>query len=294
MEDRVKQTARSLRRTRCFGLVVCALLGLGGCASIVGGLTAGLATDLGTAILDNDDPLVVRDGAPAFLIILDALLNSDPDNVTLLRASAQLNSAYASAFVAEPARQKSFATKALDLAHHAACRESAWACDAKDLDYETLEACIAVEDDVDLLYIFESDWAGYIQANSSDWKAIAQLGRVKPMMRRVAELDADYDNGGAYMYLGVFETLVPPGLGGKPELGREYFERAIEISEGSHLMAKVLFAEQYARMLFERELHDELLQGVIAADARVPGLTLINRIAQEQARELLGSADEYF
>ena len=270
------------------------LVTLSGCASIVGGLTAGLAADLGTAILDNDDPLVVRDGAPAFLIVLDALLSSDPENVTLLRASAQLNSAYASAFVAEPARQQAFATKALDLAGRAACRRSAWACDATTLDYETLEAAIAKEDDVDMLYSFASTWAGWIQAHADDWSAIAQLGRVKPMMRRVVALDEDYDHGGAHMYLGVFETLVPPGLGGKPELGREHFERAIAISEGTHLMAKVLFAEQYARMLFERELHDELLEDVIAADARVPGLTLINRIAQEQARTLLDSADEYF
>ena len=59
-------------------------------------------------------------------------------------------------------------------------------------------------------------------------------------------------------------------------------------------MAKVLFAEQYARLVFDRELHDELLGQVIAANAKVPGMTLMNTLAQEQARQLLESANDYF
>ena len=59
-------------------------------------------------------------------------------------------------------------------------------------------------------------------------------------------------------------------------------------------MAKVLYAERYARLLFDRELHDRLLVEVLAADAHSPGLTLSNTLAQEQARLLLESGDEYF
>jgi len=110
----------------------------------------------------------------------------------------------------------------------------------------------------------------------------------------VAELDEGYDYGGPQLYLGVFETLLPPSMGGRPEVGRSHFEKAIALSQGRFLMSKVMFAEQYARLLFNRELHDRLLEEVLAADPNVPGLTLINAVAQRRARELLDSADEYF
>jgi hypothetical protein len=59
-------------------------------------------------------------------------------------------------------------------------------------------------------------------------------------------------------------------------------------------MTKVMFARSYARSVYDRELHDRLLNEVLAADPRVPGQTLVNVIAQREARVLLASADEYF
>ena len=59
-------------------------------------------------------------------------------------------------------------------------------------------------------------------------------------------------------------------------------------------MPRVFLAEYYARLVFDRELHDRELNAVLEANPRVEGLTLANRIAQERARELLESADEYF
>jgi hypothetical protein len=56
----------------------------------------------------------------------------------------------------------------------------------------------------------------------------------------------------------------------------------------------VLFARHYARLVFDRELHDRLLGEVLDAEPRVPGLTLSNVLAREQARELLAGAEDYF
>ena len=55
-----------------------------------------------------------------------------------------------------------------------------------------------------------------------------------------------------------------------------------------------MFAQMYARLMFDRELHDQLLVEVLEAEPRVDGLTLSNLIAQQQARELLSSGDEFF
>ena len=68
----------------------------------------------------------------------------------------------------------------------------------------------------------------------------------------------------------------------------------MELSGGRHLLAETQFARQYARLMFDQALHDQLLQQVIAADPREPGLTLSNTLAQQQARILLDNASDYF
>ena len=110
----------------------------------------------------------------------------------------------------------------------------------------------------------------------------------------MSELSEGDEVGGRHLCMGVFETLLPPALGGKPEVGRYHFERAIALSEGQHLLTKVTFAEAYGRLVFDRDLHDALLREVLDAQVDQPGLTLMNAIAKRQAKELLDSADDYF
>ena len=46
--------------------------------------------------------------------------------------------------------------------------------------------------------------------------------------------------------------------------------------------------------VFDRELHDRLLNEVLAADPSYKGWTLSNVMARREAEALLQSADEYF
>ena len=276
------------------------ILCLSGCAAVIGSVTGPLVSDLSDAlsgaILESDDPETVRDGAPAFLIMLDALLRQTGENPDLLRAAASLNGAYATVFVADEARRKAFSTKALEFARQAACIDIEWTCDVRTMGFPDLERNVAElqAEDVPATYALATAWAGWIQAHADDWNAIGDLARVKALMTRVVELDETYDHGGPRLYMGVFETLVPPSSGGRPEVGREHFERVLEITGGRHLMAKVFFADTYARLVFDRDLHDRLLTEVLDAEPHAPGLTLMNTIAQEQAHDLLDSADDYF
>ena len=285
------------KRTRRLSalLAVAACVASTGCAALIGRVTSGVAADLESAILGSDDPAVIRDGAPAYLIMLDAL-GQDGNNPSLLRAGASLNSAYATAFVEDLERRKKLTAKALRLAERAACLEVAWLCEARSLPFDEFErqAETLSAKDVPAAYALAASWAGWIQARSDDWNAVADLGRVKPLMARLVELDERYENGGPRLYMGVFETLLPPALGGKPELGRAHFERALAITGGRHLLVKVFYAESYARLVFDRPLHDRLLGEVLAAETEAEGLTLMNAIAQDRATALLASADDYF
>jgi len=269
---------------------------LSGCSLMVGSATENLAQSLSSAILNSDDIDTVEQGLPAYLLLLDGLIESDPNNSGLLLAAAKLNSAYAGVFTSNPQQAKLLSQKALNYAASAVCQKKKQACQITSQPFDNFQQVIKNFKINDLyeLYTLGSSWAGWIEANSDDWNAIANIARIQTIMERVILLDESYELGSAHIYLGVMATLLPPALGGKPDVGQQHFQRAIALSDGKNLMAKVTYARRYARLLFERELHDRLLNEVVAADAKVSGLTLINTLAKKQAQELLRSADEYF
>jgi hypothetical protein len=269
---------------------------LTGCTSFATSAGSKMANNLSSAILNQDDPETVEAGMPSYLLLIDSLIEGDAQNENLLLAGSKLYGAYAAAFIKEPERAKRLARKARDYSDRALCAHDVHLCNVLERPYDDFVAIIAnmKVDDVPLLYASGSAWAGWIQANSSDWNAIASLAKIKVLMTRVVELNETYSHGEGHLYLGVFATLLPPALGGKPEEGRVHFERAIQLSAGRDLMAKVEYARRYARITYNRELHDRLLQEVLDANAVAPGLTLSNVLAKRQAKELLASANQYF
>jgi hypothetical protein len=272
------------------------LLASFGCASLMSSATAGLADSLGEAVLNQNDPETVRAGAPAYLLLVDGLIADNPDDLDLLLAGARLYSSYAGAFVNDPERAARLARKGRDYGWRALCRSDRRACGSWSAPYAEFEAVVSSMGprQVAALYGAGAAWAVWIRAASDDWSAVADKARVDAMMQRVVALEGSYDDGGAFLYLGILATLLPEAMGGRPEDGRAAFERVIELSEGRNLMAKVLLADRYARLVFDRELHDRLCREVIAADAEAPGLTLTNTLAQAEARRLLADSADYF
>ena len=267
-----------------------------GCSSIMTSATTGLAESLTSAVLNQNDPETVRQGAPAYLLLIDGLIADNPNNPELLMAGANLYSSYAGAFVDDPERASRLSRKGRDYGWAAWCRVEKGACEIWSAPYEEFERVVEGMGlkYVSVLYSAGVAWATWIRANTDDWSAIADKARVDAMMQRVVALDETYEEGTAFLYLGILATLLPEAMGGKPEQGRVDFERVIELSDGRNLMAKVLLARSYARLVFDRELHDRLCREVVAADPVAPGLTLTNTMAQEEARALLGSSEDYF
>ena len=277
-------------------LLVLVLLSLTACGQFIANAKQEFAEDLSATIMEFDDPETIKKGVPTYLILISSMIKGDPENPDLLESGAQLYGAYASGFTDSATSKRALANRAFVYASTAICIRDENFCDVKSLSYFEFEKRLAAVDkeQAESLFIFVSSWAGVIEANSSDWNAIADLPRVKAGIQRVLEIDETVSNGNAHLYMAVMESLLPPALGGKPELAKKHFDRAIEISNGENLMAKVLYAEKYARMLFDRELHDELLQQVIAADIGSSDQLLINTLAKQKAAELLVDADDYF
>jgi hypothetical protein len=269
------------------------LIGLAGCASMV---TGGLASGLSDAIQNQDDPATVEAGAPAYLLMIDGFIADSPDDTTMLMAGAKLYSAFATVFVEDPDRARRLADKARRYARRALCQRRPQVCADDRRSYQEFLVLLdrMTVYDLPALFTYGFAWAGWIQTNTDDWDAVADLARVEAIMARVVALDETFERGQGHLYLAVLRSLRPATLGGRPEEGRSHFERAIALSDGRNLMAKVEFARRYARLVFDKPLHDRLLREVIDADPNEPKLTLSNTLAQRQARALLKSSNDYF
>ncbi len=284
-------------------VVFAALLGLAGCNALASRAASNLAEDLGSAILNQDDPETVRDGAPAYLLLIDSFAQGEEAGGAMLEAASELYSAYAAVFVDEPARARRLSSRARRYGERALCQRHRPVggsddalCGWSGLVFDDLVMSLGdlKQSDVPALYAFTVSWLVWIRAHSDDWTALADLPKVEAALGRIRSLDPGFQPGNVHLYLGILHTLRPPALGGKPELGREHFEQAIALSGGHDLSARVEFARSYARLVYDRDLHDQLLTSVIAANPRHEGYTLLNVLAQREAEVLLAGADDYF
>jgi tetratricopeptide (TPR) repeat protein len=263
---------------------------LGGCSP------ARLAEPLSRGILQHPDPETVLAGGPAYLLLIDGMIERNPKDAELLRAGANLYALYTGLFVDDPQRIKRLAGRARSYGEQALCLRRAGLCGLAEGTYQEFTEALPLlrRRDVPSLHAFAIGWLLWLQAHSDDWEALADLPKVEMLLDRLVALDEGYEGGSSHFFLGILRSLRSPALGGDPEQGRYHFERALELSGGRDLSIKVEFARHYARMVYDRELHDQLLREVLAADAAAPGFTLRNTIAQRQARRLLISADEHF
>nr|WP_320190304.1 TRAP transporter TatT component family protein [uncultured Desulfobacter sp.] len=260
------------------------------------GIKSNMMTSLSRSILNNNDMAMVESGAPAYLIMVDGLIDQDPDSPDMLCSGARLYTAYSDVFVTDKERKRKLADKAMNYALKSVCLTQSNACELKQQPFDQFSAVVSAmeKDELPFLFTLGNAWASWIMAHKDDFNALADIARIETIMNQVIELDDTYKDGAAYLYLGTLSTFLPPALGGKPEQGKQYFEKAISMSRGKNLMAKVMYANLYAKMMFDRKLFDHLLKEVIETDPNIDGYTLVNTYAQQQAKKLLDEADDYF
>jgi len=264
---------------------------------LVSNAASKFSDNLSAAVLNQDDPELVRDGIPTLLLTMDSLIEGSPDNPQLLSAGATLYATYGAVFAENDVRASKLTTRARRYALRAMCETYEPACDWPNTNYDefiaSLNGISAKNSDVLFTYGFAS--LVYLRAHSSDgFDSLAELPEIEALFEHYLDISGDEVNSSVYTYMGIMLTLRPPALGGEPERAREFFERAIAESGGNDLSAKVEYARGYAKLLYERELHDRLLDEVLQADPNQDGFVLSNVMAQEEAAILLAEADEYF
>ena len=245
---------------------------------------------------NHNDLETIEAALPTYILLADSLIQRHPESVAPYLTGVSLYSSYVGLI---PQNNKKRVTrlsdKARDYAFQALCLEEENLCDVSNMPFKKFDAMLRQSElDLKLMFTVASAWAGWIQHHKSDWHAIAQLAKVQVMMEQVIARDDGYKNGQAHMYMGVIESAVPPSAGGDLEKAKKHFDKAVGLSNGENLMAKVLYAKNYARMMFDEELHQKLINEVLEADAKAEGFTLMNMAAKKRARQLAESAKDYF
>lgn len=276
-------------------IAVCSMLA-SGCSLLLSSAATSLSDNLSVAFLNQDDPELVRAGAPSFLLLLDSFVEGSPNNPDVLSAAATLYATYGAVFAEDEVRAARLTSRARRYAQTAMCESYRSACGWSDATYDEFIATLSGvgRKHAEVLYTYGFTSLAYLQAHSSDWNSLAELPQIEALFNHYLNISGDEVNSNAYTFMGILLTLRPPALGGEPERAREFFEKAIAATDGNDLGVKVEFARGYAKLLYERELHDRLLHEVIAANPYHDGFVLSNVMAQEEAAVLLAEADDYF
>jgi hypothetical protein len=256
-----------------------------------------LLEDIATSSAKQSDISIIRDGTPAYLMLIDGLIAANPRNEKLLIAGAKAYSSYAALFSEEDRKKaKGLYLKAKQYGIQALSKRREF----KELLPKSInEFGPCLKDfgkrDVPALFWTASSWGSWISISTDSVEALAEIPKVVCIMHRVLDLDESFYYGGPHLFMAVYHASKPKAYGGNPEKARSHFEKAFEFGEGKFLMAHVLFAKYYARQTFDRELFVSALEKVLEAPAdSIPELTLLNTIAKHEAKRLLERVNDYF
>jgi tetratricopeptide (TPR) repeat protein len=154
--------------------------------------------------------------------------------------------------------------------------------------------------------------ASAINNNKDRVEMIGYIDTAKKMLARVVEIDEKSgpprDRVHAalpHLGLGMAYTALDRSLGGDPDRADQHFQKAIELTEGKFLLAKVLRARRVAfrnqnhpdpaiAQAARQTFHDELVKVLETPPSIWPEQRLANEIAHRRARRYLKQEKELF
>jgi hypothetical protein len=261
------------------------------------GTTATLLEDVAKASSKQTDLKTIREGTPAYLMLMDGMVEAWPGNDQLLLSAARAYSSFASAFPDD--HDQEYEALLFGKARQYALRalERRGFPDPVRSPLNDFKEGLKRLGKVDLPYLFwgATCWANWINLNLDSMEALAELPRVELMMERTLQLDEKFYYGGPHLFMGIWFASRPKIAGGDLKKAQEHFLKALDFGQGKFLMAYVYYADYYARRAFKKELYIQLLKKVLETPPNIePDLTLFNTVAQKRAKEMLAHVKEYF
>ncbi|MDX1709428.1 MAG: TRAP transporter TatT component family protein [Desulfobacterales bacterium] len=261
------------------------------------GSAATLLEDVANSANKQSDLKIVREGMPAYLMLIDGMVEAVPDNARLLITAAQAYASFASAFIEDAdteyaralyQKAKTYALRALEL--RGLKNPVSKPFDAFEEALNRLD-----RDEVPYMFWTATCWGSWIRLSLGSMAAVAELPRVEALMKRVLVLDEEFYFGGPHLFMGMWFASRPKIAGGDLTRAQQHFQKALGFSRGKFLMTQVYYADQYARKTLDRKLFVTTLQNVLETPVdTVPQLTVLNTVAHKKAKKMLEQVDTYF
>lgn len=263
------------------------------CTSIMKGLT--------DSLYEQKDIVLIEEGAPSFLLLVEGLIRSNPKDKDMLLTGIQMFSSYGGAFVKDDDRKKIFQDKtkfwALELLKSYSLFNQFEKSNDREKKDKIFQSFLNSLTKRDVPYVFWAcnAWVMWILGNLDSTDAFLELPLAKGLIDRIYVLDDKYYYGAPHLFYGVFFGAFPKDFGGDSERSKKEFDIAITLSGEKLLMTKLFYANFYLKPKNDKEGFREVINEVVEADLdKHPETRLMNKIAQMEAKDLLEKIDDLF
>lgn len=298
-----------------------ALVCLGGLTLTVSGCLQRMAVDTTASILSEAD-IVARSyfdwesagyAGPAGIIQFEGLHLLSPDNEELSLMLVKAYMAYAYGWVmdsyevamakadfdlAEHHKYRAFLmySRARDLALRVVAQHDPKVRDALTMEPKKLRAYLDRtfdEDELPALFWLMMSWTSAIN-NSPHSEDMADMAELRVIAHWIIDRDPGYEDAGALVFLGGFESSMPKAFGGDPAKGKEYFERALALTDRKNHIVLINYAMLYAVNVQDRALFVSLMHEIIESGDEGAPFRMSNKVARRRATRALARVDELF
>lgn len=232
---------------------------------------------------------VVEKATPSMLLMLDSFIAQNPEDRFLLLQGAQMHFSYAALFIHDDnslwagmhyKQAREYAAKACNFPVHSNAQEF----------NDKLNLLNA--NDIEAVFWLAMTWGSWISVNTESIALLDELPQVEALMKKVIAWDEKYQDGVPFMFLGK--------LNSKNKAAKNYFEKALEVSQRKLLLIHVEYAKTLARFYSDKPLFESLLTEVINTwkNRKEKNLkenfTLVNSVSYNTAKNLLYDIEEFY
>lgn len=263
--------------------------------------TNNLIDGLSKSLYSQKDIKLIEEGAPAFLLLIEGLIITYPNNKEILTLGIQTFSAYSSAFINEDKeRQKIFQDKtknwAIQLLRNYPLYRNYEKIDDKSKKEIEFKKFLNSINKSDIKYIFwaANAWIMWIINNLQDLTALIELAEVKDIIGRIRDIDSEFYYGAPSLFYGVYYSAFPEDFGGNLTKAKEEFDKALQLSKDEFLTTKFFYAIFYLKALKDKDALISILNEIISVDIdKYPYTRLFNLVIQNQAKKILEDIDNF-
>lgn len=274
-------------------------------------VSGALTAEGGTVFTGDNDPQLIADALPFALKTYESLLESLPEDVTLLLTTGKAFCMYAYAFVQVPAdtiadiridektehylrakklylRSHGYLLRALEVRHPGITTL------LKENKTDSAISLLTLAD-TSLIYWTGVSLMGAFTTDKFDMKLALDRPKAVALMNHLLKIKDTFGNGSVHDFFISYYGSMPASMGGSEEKSRKHFARSIELSKGESAGPYVALATSVCISTQNVDEFKELLNKALAIDVdKNLSNRLANTISRNKAKWLLNHIDNYF